>query len=205
MLMLQYMSLFSIVFAVSIDGFGVGVTYGMRQIRLTLPALLIIMLASGTIVSLSMTIGHLIRTVISPDITSLFGSSILILLGLIVLTINLKTKFNWKLLNKKPFERFTSILSNPHKADKDKSGVISAGEAVILGIALAMDAFGAGFAAAILGHSVFITAISVGLMSAIFLYSGSKLGLLLAQSKTMEKFTLLPPILLIGIGVFNLF
>src|SRR5699024_10410617 len=159
MLMLQYMSLFSIVFAVSIDGFGVGVTYGMRHIRLTLPALLIIMLASGTIVSLSMTIGHLIRTVISPDITSLFSSS------MIVLTINLKTKFNWRLLNRKPFERFTSILSNPHKADKDKSGVISAGEAVILGIALAMDAFGAGFAAAILGHSVFITAISVGLMS----------------------------------------
>src|SRR5699024_90065 len=115
----QYMSLFSIVFAVSIDGFGVGVTYGMRHIRLTLPALLIIMLASGTIVSLSMTIGHLIRTVISPEITSLFGSSILILLGMIVLTINLKTKFNWRLLNRKPFERFTSILSNPHKADKD--------------------------------------------------------------------------------------
>src|SRR5699024_7357800 len=131
-------------------GFGVGVTYGMRHIRLTLPALLIIMLASGTIVSLSMTIGHLIRAVISPEITSLFGSSILILLGMIVLTINLKTKFNWRLLNRKPFERFTSILSNPHKADKDKSGVISAGEAVILGIALAMDAFGAGFAAAIL-------------------------------------------------------
>src|SRR5699024_12142058 len=120
--------------------------------------------------------------VISPEITSLFGSSILILLGMIVLTINLKTEFNWRLLNRKPFERFTSILSNPHKADKDKSGVISAGEAVILGIALAMDAFCAGFASAILGHSVFVTAISVGVMSALFISSGSKLGLLLAQS-----------------------
>src|SRR5699024_12533885 len=98
-----------------------------------------------------------------------------------------------------------SILSIPHKADKDKPGVISAGEAVILAIALAMDASGAGFAAAILGHSVFITAISVGLVRAIFLYTGSRLGLLLAQSTAMEKFTLLPPILLIGIGVFNFF
>src|SRR5699024_12672101 len=131
-------------FAVSIDGFGVGVTYGMRHIRLTLPALLIIMLASGTIVSLSMTIGHLIRTVISPEITSLFGSSILILLGMIVLTINLKTNFNLRLLNRTPVERFTSILSNPHKADKDESGGISGGEAVILGIALAMHDVGDG-------------------------------------------------------------
>src|SRR5699024_10436602 len=104
MLMLQYMSLFSIVFAVSIDGFGVGVTYGMRHIRLTLPALLIIMLASGTIVSLSMTIGHLIRTVISPEITSLFGSSILILLGITALTMKLKTKFSRQLLIRKTFE-----------------------------------------------------------------------------------------------------
>src|SRR5699024_12408187 len=131
-------------------------------------------------VSLSMTIGHLIRTVISPEITSLFGSSILILLGMIVLTINLKTKFNWRLLNRRPFERFTSILSNQHKADKDKSGVISAGEAVILGIDFAMDAVGAGFAAAILGDTVFITALSVGLLSVIFLYSSSKLALLVA-------------------------
>src|SRR5699024_3833493 len=138
----------------------------------TLPALLIIMLASGTIVSLSITIRQLIGALMSPQITSLFGSCGLILGGMMVLTCNLRTKFNERLLNRTPFERFTSILSNPHKADKDKSGVISAGEAVILGIALAMDAFGAGFAAAILGHSVFITAISVGLMSAIFLYSG---------------------------------
>src|SRR5699024_3868196 len=118
--------------------------------------------------------GHLIRTVISPEITSLFGSSILILLGMIVLKLNLKTKYNWRLLNRKPFERFTSILSNPHKADKDKAGVISAGEAVSRDIALAMDAFIAGFAEAILCHSFFITAISVGSISAIFLYSGTK-------------------------------
>src|SRR5699024_12536481 len=109
MLMLHYMSLFPIVFAVIIAGFGVGVTYGMRHIRLTLPALLINTLASGTIVSLSMTIGHLIRTVISPVITSLFASSILILLGTIVLTINLNTKFNWRCLNRTPTEKFTSI------------------------------------------------------------------------------------------------
>lgn len=203
--MLQYISLFTIVFAVSVDGFGVGITYGMRNIRLSLPALLIIMIASGTIVSLSMTIGHLIRTVVTPEITSLFGSAILILLGIIVLTINLKATFNWRFLKKKPLEKVTAILSHPQKADKDKSGIISAGEAVVLGIALAMDAFGAGFAAAILGHPVLLTSISIGIMSAAFLYGGSKLGLLLAKSKAMEKFTFLPPILLIGIGTFNIF
>src|SRR5699024_10237615 len=135
--------------------------------------------------SIYMTIIKLNNTLISTKITNLFSSSILIILGMIVLTINLKTKLNWRLLNRKTFERFTSILSNPHKADKDKSGVISAGEAVILGIALAMEAFGAGFAAAILDHFVFISANSDDVMSSIFIYSGSRLGLLLANSISM--------------------
>ena len=206
--MMYYFKLISIVFAVSVDGFGVGVTYGMRKIRLTVPALLIIMLCSGTIVTISMTLGHLIRNIVTPSMAGIFGSSILILLGLIVLISNLKAKFNWRFFKEGSFrflEKITIPLLQPHEADKDKSGIISAGEGVVLGIALAMDAFGAGFGAAILGYPVLITAISVAVMSGAFLFAGTKLGLLLAQSKTMEKLTFLPPLLLIGIGIFNMF
>lgn len=205
--MIYYLNLFSIVLAVSIDGFGVGMTYGMRKIKLSVSALLIIMLCSGTIVCLSMTIGYFISMIVSPQITSIFGSVILIMLGVTVLFSNLKEKFNWRMSKSKPSSKFsniTGLLANPHQADKDESGIISGGEAVVLGIALAMDAFGAGFAAAMLQYSVLLTSILVAVMSGLFLFSGTKFGLFLSQSKAMEKLTFLPPILLIGIGTFNI-
>ena len=127
--MIYYLNLFSIVLAVSIDGFGVGMTYGMRKIKLSVSALLIIMLCSGTIVCLSMTIGYFIRMIVSPQITSIFGSVILIMLGVTVLFSNLKEKFNWRIFKSKPSSKFsniTGLLANPHQADKDESGLFPA-------------------------------------------------------------------------------
>ena len=43
------------------------------------------------------------------------------------------------------------ILRSPSKADMDNSGSISTQEAMWLGIALSLDAFGAGLGAALLG------------------------------------------------------
>ena len=44
------------------------------------------------------------------------------------------------------------ILRKPTVADFDKSGTISAGEALLLGIALSVDSFGAGIGASLLGY-----------------------------------------------------
>src|SRR5699024_4335916 len=71
--------------AVSLDGFGVGMTYGMRKIRIPLSGFIIIVSCSGLIVLLSMTIGHFITRFIPPTITGNIGSFILIGLGSFVL------------------------------------------------------------------------------------------------------------------------
>lgn len=202
--MLYYMALIFIVLAVSLDGFGVGITYGIRAIRITIPALFMIMCCSGMIVLLSMSLGHLIRTFITPTFTEKLGGMIFILLGLFVIGSHLKKKLGITFFEHHGFHRFTSILSQPQQVDKDSSGVISGGEAVILGIALAIDALGAGFASAMIGYPPLLMAILIALMSGLFLYSGIKIGLLLSRHKTFEKLTLLPPLLLITIGIYNL-
>src|SRR5690625_3152203 len=84
--MIYYMNLISIVIAVSLDGFGVGVSYGMRKIRMPLAPIVIIMICSGTIVVLAMTIGNYISQFLSPQITHIIGSILLILIGCFVLT-----------------------------------------------------------------------------------------------------------------------
>jgi len=92
--MLFYTGLMFLVIAVSLDGFGVGVTYGMRKIHIPFIGLGIIMLCSGFIVFLSMTIGNLLSTVISPDIATVFGGVILILIGIFAFYNVLRSKTN---------------------------------------------------------------------------------------------------------------
>lgn len=64
------------------------------------------------------------------------------------------------------------ILRKPMSADIDKSGVINGIEAVLLGFALSIDAFGAGIGAAILGFSPIVMSIAVAIMSSLFVSIG---------------------------------
>ncbi|GAA0423947.1 MAG: sporulation membrane protein YtaF [Bacillota bacterium] len=201
--MLFYTGLIFLVIAVSLDGFGVGITYGMRNIRVPLNALIIIMLCSGIIVLLSMTIGNMLTSILSPNIASMLGGSILIILGSFAL-------FNCIVPRKELEETDTNqnilstVLSTPGKADLDHSGVISPMEAILLGSALALDAFGAGIGASMLGYGAFLTAGLIAIMSGTFLFCGLKAGIWLAKSRQLQRMTFLPPLLLIALGITSL-
>src|SRR5690625_6172975 len=103
------------------------------------------------------------------------------------------------------FGHFKSVLSSPQSADKYKSGTISLGEAFVLGSALALDAFGAGLGASMLGYSPLVTSISIAVMSGIFVFTGMRIGYMLSSIKLLDRLTYLPPIILICIGVYHLF
>lgn len=210
--MLFYMGLFLLVIAVSLDGFGVGITYGMRQIRVPFSALIIIMVCSGIIAFVSMTIGTYINTVISPVLADGLGGIILISVGLLCLVNMFRTRINdqvfvnyqKELMKATKMNKYRSVLTQPQHADIDQSGLISTKEAILLGSALSLDAFGAGIGAAMLGYSPVITAILIALMSGVFVYSGINTGIMLAKNRTLQKVTFLPPLLLIALGIFNI-
>src|SRR5690625_7989229 len=95
-----------IVVSLSHDGFGVRITYGMRKIRITIGGLLVIKYCSGFIVITSMTIGHMIRNIITPSLTSMFGSLILIVLGIFVIfSIDLQITTCKKTIQKSRFKK----------------------------------------------------------------------------------------------------
>src|SRR5690625_677339 len=205
--MLFYMGLLLLVIAVSLDGFGVGVTYGMKRTKVPFSALLIIMLCSGVVVLLSMTIGDFLNSFISPQKAEIIGGMILIFLGLFSLFNIIQSKVDVDLSELKDSERLQrlkTVLSTPDQADLDQSGVITTGETFLLGTALALDAFGAGLGAAIIGYSPLLTAVSVAIMSGAFLFCGIQMGMLLLQNRQMQKLSFLPPILLISLGIFNM-
>ena len=80
--MLPVVSLLILAFAVSLDGFGVGVMYGLRKIRIPLLSIGIISLWSGIIIYSSMQIGVLMSSFMSPLVAKRIGALILIGIGI---------------------------------------------------------------------------------------------------------------------------
>lgn len=86
----------------------------------------------------------------------------------------------------------------------DDSGSISGYEAMWLGIALSLDAFGAGLGAALLGLPPLLTSVMIALFSGTFLVLGLRVGFRFASAGWIRSFTALPAVMLIIMGLLKL-
>ncbi|GAB6926620.1 sporulation membrane protein YtaF [Paenibacillus sp. JCM 10914] len=235
--------------AISLDGFGAGVTYGLRKTKIPALSVLIISFCSGLVLCISMMAGSLLQRYLSPDVASIIGAAILIVLGgwslyqqlirkpdsdvasgnasreeqtissgEVVMETAAATEVNDMTARNEPtlipkavfsleipkMGVVIQILRSPSKADLDDSGSISPWEAMWLGIALSLDAFGAGLGAAMLGFSPLGTAAIVALFSGIFLIMGMKVGLRFASRSGMRFISFAPALLLMVMGIMKL-
>ena len=212
--------LFILALAVSLDSFGVGITYGLRKMKISLLSILIICLASATMIIISMQIGVWISYVLSPYVAKWLGSIILIMVGTwAIYQVLYQKDENGVNDNKRKISKDNKIISieikklglviqilkMPMKADIDRSGNISAIEAILLGLALSLDAFGAGLGAALVGFKPLTTSITIASMSGIFILLGIRIGFWFSELKWMKKFTIIPGIILILIGLIKFF
>ncbi|RED84189.1 sporulation membrane protein YtaF [Cohnella phaseoli] len=221
-------SLLLLSFAVSLDGFGVGMTYGVRKIKIPVSSVAIISACSGLIILLSMMVGVAMTRWIPPQGASAVGAVILIGIGMWALLQFIRsgerderdrgkhgsagagaadTIGNAPVLKMelKIFGFIIQILRTPSAADMDRSGTISAGEAFLLGTALSLDAFGAGIGAALVGFPPLLTAVVIAASSGLFLWSGTKFGMWASRWRWVKQLSMLPGIILILMGVFKLF
>ncbi|MEX2104545.1 MAG: sporulation membrane protein YtaF [Bacilli bacterium] len=189
---MKLLSLLILAFAVSLDGFGVGVTYGLRKIRIPLWSVATIALCSALVMTVSMQIGLGISQFISPLVAKWVGAVILIAIGIWAL-VNVtkqknhdpvmepvstlrqeraKIKYEWIRIKIKTLGLIVQILRTPSAADIDKSGTITGKEAALLGLALSLDAFGAGIGAALIGYNPWISSVVIALMCIVFIVLG---------------------------------
>lgn len=164
---MSFFYLLCVALAVSLDNFCVGFTYGMRQIKLPLKANFIISGASGAVIFIAMVLGSLCSGFIVAERAKIWGSLIIIVTGAVMML-----QSYWE--KKKPV--IGRILDDPLTADTDASGIISNKEALLLGGALALNALGAGFGAALQGLSAWMTACLAAFFSFVLLGLGVKLG-----------------------------
>ncbi|HYF75084.1 MAG TPA: manganese efflux pump, partial [Candidatus Nitrosocosmicus sp.] len=90
--------------------------------------------------------------------------------------------------------------------DIDKSGEIDVSEAVLLGLALSVDAIGVGIGCSLTGfHSVYIP-LFIGLFQFMFLYTGICIGkrFLIFERLNRKMISLVPGILLIFLAIMRI-
>jgi putative sporulation protein YtaF len=211
--MAQMISLLVLAFAVSLDSFSVGFTYGLRKMKIPIKSIIIIATCSAVSLLVASGIGKVLTEFLSPKLTDQFGGLILIVLGAWVLYQFFRPEKNKELMTiEKTIVHFEikslgiviNILRKPMSADFDLSGTITGIEAFMLGLALSLDAFGAGVGAAMLGFSPIYLAVAVAVMSSLFVWMGIKSGSFFSKSDWIQKFTFIPGVLLIIIGVWKI-
>jgi putative sporulation protein YtaF len=213
---LEFLSVVLFAFAVSVDGFGVGLAYGLRDIRISFFPLLVISITSAFAITISMYFGAMVASIFHPIIASRIGAVILISVGIWIV---LEAWSKWKKIKFPPTKTYKTnnfcllrfkipglgiviqILKEPEEADFDKSGNINLKEALFLGFALAMDALGAGFGAAVAGYQLLL----IPLFVAIFKMALVSTGLWMGRNNRFNSMgvtgSILPGIILILLGV----
>ncbi|GAA3401553.1 MntP/YtaF family protein [Paenibacillus hodogayensis] len=253
---MPFLSLAVLALAVSLDGFGVGVMYGLRKIRIPLLSIAIISCCSGLVIFVSMQIGAFIANFLSPSVASAIGAVILIGIGLWAIvqmwrqradggrtagTVEAEPTAKARTgrvaeahtgdgtsdvrqdhpesaaeiaagsvirpvlrIEMKRLGLVIEILRTPALADVDRSGYISPSEAVLLGVALSLDAFGAGIGAAFIGFAPLVTAGVIALASGLFISLGLRFGFAFADARWLQRLAVLPGCMLIAMGVMKL-
>ncbi|MBY0083620.1 sporulation membrane protein YtaF [Brevibacillus brevis] len=217
-----WLALLLVSLAISMDSVSVGLTYGLRNMRMPFLSLVVVSGCSFAVVYGVMLVGSSLTEWLTPEIGQYIGAAVLILMGLFTLWRLIATRSGTEdqestavvaaekqeeqepivLLSQfRIFGVMIQILKDPSKADADRSGHIMGWEAVMLGLALSLDAFGAGISLTFLGYSPLHVALCIAVMSALLLVIGIALGRRAGKARWLTRLTWLPPILLICIGV----
>lgn len=215
---MEILTMVLLALALNIDALGAGTAYGMRNIKLPLNSLLIISCMSAAAITLSMLAGHALSAYVSETFAHYLGGTLLVVIGAWVLYQSLRDhKSDFKEIEQeensgpvvqiriKSLGLVIQVLREPTRADLDRSGVISPTEAILLGLALAMDAFVAGFAVSMLGFSVLLTATIVGIGHLVLAYAGVLLGKGFATTAIGRQLSVIPGCILIVLGLFQFY
>jgi len=191
-------------FALSVDSFGAGLAYGLKQIRMPVLSLLTIGCLSTVAVAISVGLGNLVAFATPALVAEIAGGILLILIGLCLLCQTIRGArervFQVRIA---PLGLVVQVLLEPLHADLDRSGTLSLREAGLLGLALAMDSFAAGFALGLMGPFSTIVPFIVGTGTLAFTALGLNLGRHSA-ARLGRKLGRLPGYLLIALGIFRL-
>lgn len=212
-------SILLIAVSLSLDAFGAGITYGMRKIRIPFFSKLIICFMSVLYSGLSISLGKAVNSLLPPQTAKIAGTLILGLMGLWIILQALFEKGEGNSKKSEPKEEKTlfrfavkslgitiQVIRNPAEGDIDRSGVIDKREALLLGLALSVDAIGAGIGSALAGLGSLWISVATGIFQMLLLSAGGHFGKKLGNSAKLNKrlLSFVPGVLLIAMAFIRI-
>ncbi|WP_040950898.1 sporulation membrane protein YtaF [Gorillibacterium massiliense] len=194
----------------SLDNLGVGITYGIRKIRVGFASNLLISIVCFLFSFSGILFGKWISAVLPGTLPDMLGAFMLLVIGFRILLLAVpRRQQNGTKSNSNP-NGITSTLKNPETADLDKSNDIGWFESIILGVALSANALINGLSAGMLGFSPLVLSLTSAIGSFLTIWLGVWIGGKAAHirigSFTLGQFgTLISGILLLLIAAHNFF
>lgn len=191
--------------ASNLDNVVIGIAYGVKKIKISIIANIIIAAVTSTGTFLSMSVGEYISKFLPHFIANALGAIAIIILGgyfIIQSIINSVNDSNSKQI---ALKNTSDMIEYAEKSDLDKSGDISIKEALLVAFGLTFNNIGTGVAASITGVNIQITVITTFILSILAVIFGEAVG-----NHVLGKFfgkysPLFSGILLILLGVIEFF
>lgn len=192
---MHWLTILFIGIASNLDNLGVGVSLGMRTMKIPQLSNFIIALISMAATYITLSLGKYVAHQIPYFYANLIGGLLITFIG--IWTFWTSTKNNT--------HSMSDILQNPDRVDVDQNSFISWKESIPLGLALSLNALTNGFGAGISGISTTWTTISVGLFSFITVDLGIRAGYKISQTWIGKYANQISGLLLIVIGIYEIF
>ena len=193
--------------SVSIDSFGIGITYGLRKTSLSTPAKFILFFVSLLFVGIS-TFGYFLISILPTNVIKIISVVLLCLMGILIIyeamNTNEKKEYKSHKIFLKSLGITIQIIRNPISSDLNNSKVIEKNEALYLALALSLDSICVGITSSSFGIYSLLFPILVPLFQFIFLNVGIILGKrIVLYNTSLKKWNIISGILLIIIGVLR--
>lgn len=195
----------SLLFAISanIDSFIVGLSYGIKKSNISLLKSTVISLVTltGTVAAILM--GTEISRFLPASSSQAIGCALLISLGLYYIIKSLCTCLNLKF--KKPEVKSSEFTSDSKGTDQPQDSLLTIKEGLFLGLTLSINNVGMGISASITGLKLLPTAILSLAISITFLYAGNVIGKTKIPPISDRAADVLSGLILVGMGIYELF
>ena len=195
---MHLLSIFLFSVSSNFDNLIIGISYGIKKIRIPIISNLLIAFITFIGTALSMIFGKSLTAYIPIAVSNVIGAIMIIGIGIAGLIKYFHSKKNNQACES------PSPLKNPEKYDKNTNNRIEFREAVSLGLALSINNIGLGIGASIGGLHVLPAAIGSFVFSFIFISIGDLLGNGLL-SKIIGKYAeVIASFGIIGLGICEL-
>lgn len=212
MIMLVFLAI-----ALSIDSLGIGLSYGIRRIKISALAMTIISAVTIIICALAVFLGSLLPIIFNRELAVILGAIMLVFIGVLIIYNSLVEKGEGeekkKSTNNEKRTVFSlvikamgitiNIIKEPESSDMNKSNVIEAREAFYLAVALCLDSVGAAIGSGAIGTNPYLFAALICIFQNVFLVMGSFWGRKLKIKGRKKHIGALSGVVLIVIAVIN--